>query len=56
VAPFVDGVILVIEANRTRREQLWQAEQSISAAKGKLLGYILNKRTYDVPKWLYRIL
>jgi Mrp family chromosome partitioning ATPase len=54
VAPFVDGVILVIEANRTRREQLWHAEQSITAARGKLLGYILNKRTYDVPGWLYR--
>lgn len=56
VAPFVDGVILVIEANRTRREQLVQAEQSITAAKGKLLGYILNKRTYEVPEWLYRML
>jgi Mrp family chromosome partitioning ATPase len=56
VAPFVDGVILVIEANQTRRDQLWQAEQSISAARGKLLGYILNKRTYEVPKWLYKIL
>jgi len=54
VAPFVDGVILVIEANRTRREQLWQTEQSISAARGKLLGYILNKRTYEVPGWLYQ--
>jgi hypothetical protein len=54
VAPFVDGVILVIEANRTRREQLWHAEQSVAAARGKLLGYVLNKRTYNVPGWLYR--
>jgi hypothetical protein len=56
VAPFVDGVILVIEANQTRREQLRHAEQSISAARGKLLGYILNKRTYEVPEWLYHVL
>jgi hypothetical protein len=54
VAPFVDGVILVVEANRTRREQLVQAEQSIAAAKGTFFGYILNKRTYEVPEWLYR--
>jgi hypothetical protein len=54
VAPFVDGVILVVQANRTRREQLWQAEQSIATVRGKLLGYILNKRTYEVPGWLYR--
>ncbi len=54
VAPFVDGVILVIEANRTRREELRQAEQKIIAARGKLLGYALNKRTYEVPGWLFR--
>jgi hypothetical protein len=54
VAPFVDGVIVVVEANRTRREQPYQAEQSIVAAGGTLLGYILNKRSYEVPQWLYR--
>jgi hypothetical protein len=54
VAPFVDGVILVVEANKTRREQPRQAEQVIAAAGGKLLGYILNKRTHEVPDWLYR--
>jgi hypothetical protein len=54
VAPFVDGVIVVVEANRTRREQPHQAEQTIAAAGGKLLGYILNKRTYEIPQWLDR--
>jgi hypothetical protein len=29
-------------------------EKSITAAGGKFLGYILNKRTYEVPQWLYR--
>jgi len=54
IAPFVDGVILVIEANRTRGEQIRNAEQSIAAAEGTLLGYVLNKRKYEVPGWLYR--
>jgi hypothetical protein len=53
IASFVDGIILVVEANRTRRDQPRQAEQRISAAGGKLLGYILNKRVYEVPRWLY---
>ena len=53
IAPFADGIILVVEANRTRRDQPRQAEQSISAAGGKLLGYILNKRVNEVPRWLY---
>ena len=52
VAPFVDGVILVIEANRTRRDEPRQAEQSITAAGGTLLGYILNKRANEIPEWL----
>ncbi len=53
MAPFVDGVILVVQANRTRAEQVRQAEQNIETAQGKLLGHIFNKRTYDVPGWLY---
>lgn len=56
VAPFVDGVILVIEANRTRRDDPRLAEQSIAAAGGKTLGFILNKRTYELPDWLDRLL
>jgi hypothetical protein len=54
IAPFVDGIILVVEANRTRREQPRQAEQRISAAGGTLLGYILNKRVYEVPRWIHQ--
>jgi hypothetical protein len=56
VAPFVDGVILVVEANRTRRDEPRLAEQSITAAGGKILGCILNKRTYELPGWLDRML
>jgi len=54
VAPFVDGVILVIEANRTHREEPCLARRRITDAGGTVLGYILNKRRYDVPEWLYR--
>jgi hypothetical protein len=53
IAPFVDGAILVVEANRTRRDQPRQAERYIKAAGGTLLGYVLNKETCDVPRWLY---
>jgi len=53
IAPFVDGVILVVEANHTRRDQPRQAEQRICAAGGTLLGYILNKETYEAPRWMY---
>jgi hypothetical protein len=56
VAPFVDGILLVIQANRTRRDEPLQAEQNIKAAGGKLLGFILNKRTDEIPVWLDRML
>jgi Mrp family chromosome partitioning ATPase len=52
IAPFVDGIVLVVEANRTLRDQPRQAEQQISAVGGTLLGYILNKRVYEAPRWL----
>ena len=54
LAPFVDGIILVVEAGGTRKEQILHAEKAIGFARGKLLGHILNKRRYDVPEWLYR--
>jgi hypothetical protein len=53
IAPFVDGVILVVEANRTRRSQPRQSEQLICAAGGTMLGHILNKHTTEAPRWLY---
>ena len=54
LAPLADGIILVVEANRTQTEQLLYAERTIESAKGKILGYVLNKRTYVVPDWLSR--
>jgi cellulose biosynthesis protein BcsQ len=54
LAPMVDGVILVVEADRTKRDQIQRAQQTIEMANGKLLGLVLNKRRYVVPKWLYR--
>lgn len=56
IAPYIDGVILVIEANRTRRDEPRQAEQCIATADGKLLGFILNKRSQEMPSWLDRML
>lgn len=53
-APLSDGVVLVVEAGRTTKEQIDRAAQVIREAKGKLLGFVLNKRRYPIPGWLYR--
>ena len=56
VAPEVDGVILVVEADRTRKHQILRARQTIEMANGKLIGMVLNKRRLVVPEWFYRLL
>lgn len=55
LAPIVDGVVLVVEADRTKRNQIRRAQQTIGMSNGKLLGLVLNRRQYLVPKWLYRM-
>ncbi len=48
-----DGVILVLEANSTRREAARRAKESLESANVKVLGAVLNKRTFPIPKGLY---
>ena len=49
-----EGVILVIEANSTRRETARTAKGAFEGAKVRLLGAILNNRTFPIPEALYR--
>jgi len=49
-----DGVILVVEANSTRRETARIAKETFEGARVKLLGAILNNRTFPIPEALYR--
>jgi len=54
LSPLADGIILIVEANRTQKEQLLYAEKTIEGAKGRILGHVLNKRTYVIQDWLSR--
>jgi Mrp family chromosome partitioning ATPase len=56
IAPACDGVVVVVEAGRTSRAQVARATQVVREAKGALLGFVLNKRRYPIPGWLYRML
>ena len=49
-----DGVILVLEANSTRRETARTAKETLEGGNVKLLGAILNNRTFPIPEALYR--
>jgi hypothetical protein len=49
-----DGVVLVLEANSTRRAAAQRAVQMLQAANAKLLGSVLSKRTFPIPERIYR--
>ena len=49
-----DGVVLVVGANSARRETARRAKESLAAAKVRVLGAVLNKRTFPIPEALYR--
>ncbi|MGA7625023.1 MAG: CpsD/CapB family tyrosine-protein kinase [Candidatus Acidiferrales bacterium] len=48
-----DGVVLVVEANSTRRESARIAKETFENARVRLLGAILNNRTFPIPEALY---
>lgn len=49
-----DGVVLVIEAERTRAPAAKRAVQLLSDKGVKIIGFVFNKRGYYIPHWLYR--
>ena len=49
-----DGVILVVEANSTRRETARMAKETLENANVGLFGAILNNRTFPIPEAIYR--
>jgi hypothetical protein len=53
LAPLVDGTMIVVEANRTTKSQVSYLERTLEGAGGKILGQILNKRTYPIPEWVH---
>ncbi len=51
---FADGVVLVVKANSTRRATAMKVKESFEASNVRLLGAVLNDRTFPVPEALYR--
>ena len=54
LAPLADGVVLVLEANSTRRDVARKAADDLRAAKAKILAAVLNKRKFPIPETIYR--
>jgi Mrp family chromosome partitioning ATPase len=54
LAANVDGLVIVVNAGESRRSEILNAQRMIETAGGKFLGFVLNKRRYPVPEWLYQ--
>jgi capsular exopolysaccharide synthesis family protein len=54
MSAFVDGVVLVVQAGKTKREVIQQSINAISQQEGKVLGVILNRKKYYIPGFLYK--
>lgn len=53
-ASSTDGVVLVVRANRTRREVVQKAIEVLNKGRCRVLGVVLNDRRYPIPGFLYR--
>jgi receptor protein-tyrosine kinase len=49
-----EGVVLVLKANASRREAARKAVQDLQSAGARVLGAVLNQRTFPIPRAIYR--
>jgi len=53
ISKWTDGVVLILEAHSTRRDTARRIKESLAVANARLLGVVLNNRTYPIPETLY---
>jgi len=56
LARLCDGVGLVVEAERSRWEVVQRTKELLVKSNANVLGVVINKRRFYIPKWLYRTL
>src|SRR5262245_7090931 len=54
ICGLLDGVLLVIEAERVRSPIVAHARDHLFQAGARMMGIVFNKRRNHVPEWLYR--
>lgn len=56
LATKVDGVVMVVQAEKTRWEVAESARQRMEHDNVNILGVVLNKRKMHIPEWAYKML
>jgi Mrp family chromosome partitioning ATPase len=49
-----DAAVLIIEANSTRRRAARKAKEALNSKGVRVLGTVLNSRSFPIPEWLYK--
>jgi Mrp family chromosome partitioning ATPase len=52
----VDGVVMTVEAHVTKRRSVRACADAVRASGGRVLGTVLNNRTFPIPEAVYRLL
>jgi Mrp family chromosome partitioning ATPase len=53
-AKMADGLVMVVEANDTRRDTAQKAKDILDSHRVTILGAVLNNRTFPIPESVYR--
>lgn len=48
------GLILVVEAKRLKHEVIKHGLEGLAAQKVRIIGSVLNRRTFDIPGFIYK--
>ena len=54
MARFADGIILVLTAQRTRRNTALKIMEVLETAQARILGTVLSERVFPIPERIYR--
>jgi receptor protein-tyrosine kinase len=54
IGQLADGVVLIVEANQTRREMVRRVKEQLESARVQILGAVLDQRTFPIPDKLYQ--
>jgi Mrp family chromosome partitioning ATPase len=54
LAAAADGLVLVLKANSSRREALRKTVHDLQSANVRVLGAVLNQRTFPIPESIYK--
>lgn len=49
-----DGIVVVVQAGRTKRPVLSRSVDLMNRAGGRVLGMVLNRRRLEIPEFIYR--